>query len=41
LYDEGGRLFATYAGSRRSGETYPQQLGADGYSLGSGRLEGF
>ena len=41
LYDDGGELFATYAAGKGHGEALPKQLGPDGYSFSSGRLEGF
>jgi signal transduction histidine kinase/ActR/RegA family two-component response regulator len=41
LYDEHGKPFATYAAGDAPGEAFPQQVGADGYSFGAGRLEGF
>jgi len=41
LYDDSGQLFASYATGATQGETYPQQLGPDGFRFSSGRLEGF
>jgi signal transduction histidine kinase/ActR/RegA family two-component response regulator len=41
LYDDEGKLFATYVTANIGGEAYPQQLGADGYSFSVDHLEGF
>jgi signal transduction histidine kinase/ActR/RegA family two-component response regulator/HAMP domain-containing protein len=41
LYDENGKMLAAYAASGTSGALYPQSLGADGYRISAGRLEGF
>jgi signal transduction histidine kinase/ActR/RegA family two-component response regulator len=41
LYDDQGRLFASYAAAGAHGDIYPQSLGADGYRFLAGRLEGF
>jgi signal transduction histidine kinase/ActR/RegA family two-component response regulator len=41
LYDENGTMLAAYAASGTSGALYPQRLGADGYGMSAGHLEGF
>jgi signal transduction histidine kinase/ActR/RegA family two-component response regulator len=41
LYDNGGELFATYVASKTHSAEFPQQLGADGYSFSTARVEGF
>jgi signal transduction histidine kinase/ActR/RegA family two-component response regulator len=41
LYDEKGKLFATYAPAATRDLAYPRQLGPDGFTFSAGRLEGF